>query len=146
MPEGDFVGDQPMPVFLKWRPARKAQPPAWPYRTEQVSEGRYRVAKEHHPEARRDQVEAVGLEGMHLRVRLQQRDVAQTALRDPLARCGQHRLGDVDPDDLAGVADCLGQGYRRRACAAADLQHLLPGPYSDRANSRSFTLSTRFST
>ena len=40
---------------------------------------------------------------MHLRVRPQRRDVAEPALRDPLTRGGQHRLGDVDPDDLAGT-------------------------------------------
>src|SRR6516162_10211503 len=34
MPEYDFVGDQPMPVFLECGPARKTQPPAGPRRTQ----------------------------------------------------------------------------------------------------------------
>ena len=69
MPQGNFVGDQPVPIFLERCPARKTQPPAGPHRTKQVSESGYRIGKEHHAKARRDQVEAVGFEGVNLRVR-----------------------------------------------------------------------------
>ena len=64
------------------------------------------------------------MEAICLRIRLQQGDVVQPALRDPLACAGQHRPRDVDAEDLAAVAHCLGERYRRGARAAADFKYL----------------------
>ena len=50
-------------------------------------------------------------------------------MRDPLACTGQHRLRDVDADDLAALAHGLRQRHGGRTGAAADLEHPLAGRY-----------------
>ena len=65
------------------------------------------------------------LELEHLRVAVQQRDIAQPALGDPLPRGSEHRLGDVDRDEAAMLADRLGEGRGHGAGAAADFEHTL---------------------
>ena len=61
----------------------------------------------------------------HLRVPRQQRDIVHPALADPLPSGAEHRLGDVDRDDAAMLADRLREGQGYRAGAAADFQHAL---------------------
>jgi hypothetical protein len=56
---------------------------------------------------------------------VQQCDVRQPALADPLPRRPQHRLGDVDRDEAAPFADRLGDRHSQGPGAAADFEHAL---------------------
>jgi hypothetical protein len=51
MPQGDLVRDQPVPVFLKRRPANKTQPSVAPHRRQKIAEGGDRIGKEHDAKA-----------------------------------------------------------------------------------------------
>jgi hypothetical protein len=123
MPQGDLVRDQPMPVFLERPPTRKAQPPTSSSRRQEIGEGRKRIGEEHYAKARGDQIEAGGFETVHLRIGLQQRDVAEAAFGNALAGTGEHRLGYIDPNHPAARADGLGEGYGGGTGAAPDLEH-----------------------
>ena len=47
--------------------------------------------------------------------------------RRALAGAREHRLGNVEPQDFAAGADARGEVDRRRAAAAADVDHALSG-------------------
>ena len=127
MPQDDLVGDQPVFVFLERRPASKAQPPPGSRGRPKIAEGGDRIGKEHDAKAGGYQIEPVRLEAVDLGISLDQRDIAEPAFRDTLAGAGQHRLGDVDPDDSAPFTDSLGEGHGSGAGAAADLEYAFAG-------------------
>jgi hypothetical protein len=54
-----------------------------------------------------------------------QSDIAQSTFGDLLARCPEHRLGDVDRHDPAMLADRLSERQGQRTGAAADFEHAL---------------------
>ena len=56
-----------------------------------------------------------------LRVGAHQLDVRETELGASLARPGEHRLGDVDTEDAAGLTYSPREGDRGRAAAAPDV-------------------------
>ena len=62
---------------------------------------------------------------MILRIAMQQCDVGQAPLADPLPRRPEHRLGDVDRDEAAVLADRFGNRHGQRTGAAADFEHAL---------------------
>jgi len=68
-----------------------------------------------------------GREFMRLRVGLDEPDVAQPGLGKALVRLGQHRGGNIGAQDLAALADRLGERHGEGASAAADLEHPLAG-------------------
>jgi hypothetical protein len=50
---------------------------------------------------------------------------ARSNRRRPLVSARQHRLGNVEPEDLAARTDAGGEVDRRRAAAAADIDHAI---------------------
>ena len=97
--------------------------PSGPRGRPKIAEGGDRIGKEHDAKAGGYQVESVRLEAVDLGIGPDQRDIAEPAFRDTLAGAGQHRLGDVDPDDPTPFTDSLGEGHGSGAGAAADLEH-----------------------
>ncbi len=116
-----------MHIFLDPGPDRHAQPTTRFRRPAEIAEGGERVGKEHDPEARGDEVEAAGREFVYLRVGKQRRQVGDPAVGDALAQQAEHRLGDVDPGDMATGPDRRGERQCRRTGAAADIEHPLAG-------------------
>jgi len=72
-----------------------------------------------------DQVEAVGLEFMGLRVGLGECDIAQPGLDKALACARQHCRRDIGAQHLTAPANCRSERHRKSAGATADLEHLL---------------------
>ena len=114
-----------MPVLGERRPAGEGEASARLQRAGYVAKGRHRIGEEHDAHARGREIEGGRLEREHLRVTEQQFDIVQPALLDPLARDLEHRLGDVDRDDAAMLADRRGQRHSQCAGAAADFEHVL---------------------
>jgi hypothetical protein len=119
----DVIGDQPVPVFCERRPAGKNEASAGLQRAADIAEGRRRIGEEHDLHARGGDIEGGGLEREHLRVPGQQSDVAQSALAHLLARGAEHRLGDVDRDNAAMLADRFGERQGQRSGSTADFEH-----------------------
>ena len=125
MAQRDVVGNQPVPVLRERPPTGEDQTPAGLQRAADVAKSRHRVGEEHDAHARSREIEAGRLEREHLGVAEQQGDVAQPTLIDPTARGAEHRLGDVDRDDPALLADRGGERQGQGAGAAADFEHAL---------------------
>src|SRR6516225_442118 len=125
MSHRNVVGNQPVPVLRERRPARKNEPSAGLQRAGDVAERRRRVGEEHNPHARGREVEGGRLECEHLRVAIMQSDVAQPVLSNSLPRGPEHRLGNIDRDDAAMLADRRGERLGQRPGAAADFEHTL---------------------
>ena len=89
----------------------------------QVGERARWIGEEHDAEPRRHEVGAVGLEIIDGGVGAFEPD--GQVLRRPLAGARQHRLGNVEPEDLATRTDAGGEVDRRRAAAAADIDHAI---------------------
>ncbi len=114
-----------MSVLRERSPASEDEAPAQLQRAADVAEGRRRIGEEHDAHARGREIEGDRLELKHLRIPKQQCDIAQRALGDPLPRNLKHRLGDVDRDDAAMLADRRGERHSQCAGTAADFEHAL---------------------
>ena len=104
-------------------PAGEGKPAARLEALAQVGERSRWIGEEHDAEPRNDEVGAVGLEIIDGGVGAFEPD--RQALRRPLASARQHRLGNVEPEDLATRTDAGGEVDRRRAAAAADIDHAI---------------------
>ena len=101
MADRDVVGDQPVPVLRKRRPAGEDEATARFQCAADVAKCRDRIGEEHDAHARRRDIECRLLECHHLRIAERQFDVVHPALVDPLpgdrrasvARCRPRRRG-----------------------------------------------------
>jgi hypothetical protein len=111
--------------FPRAAPSRQISAPARPQRALNIAERRRRVGEKHHTHARGREIEGGRLEREHLRVSGMQSDIAQSALGDVLPCGAEHRLGDVDCDDPAMLADRLGERQGQRPGSTTDLENVL---------------------
>ena len=108
-------------------PAHEGEPSAGSKRRAQVRERRHGVGKEHDAEARVDDVEGARGKPMCLRVGVLEADVRQARRARRLGGAFEHRGGDIDAEDQPRGPDAPGEGDRRVAAAAADVDHALAG-------------------
>src|SRR5881628_2623650 len=104
-------------------PADEAEPSAGPERRPEISERGRRVAEEHDPEARVEDVEGLRGEAMRLGVGVLEAHVRDPRLPGRVGGPGQHRCRDVDPEDEPRGPDPSGERDRRVAAAAAYVDH-----------------------
>ena len=83
-------------VFARLAPARKRQPPGGPQRFTHIRKRQHRVGKEHHAEARGQQVETCGFEAIDGGVR--QSEIDRQVLWRARPRPRQHRARYVDTE------------------------------------------------
>ena len=110
-------------VLLGLAPAGEDETAARLEALAQVGERARRIGEEHDAEPRRHEVGAVGLEVVDGGVGAFEPD--DQVLGRPLAGARQHRLGNVEPQHLAAGTDAGGEVDRRRAAAAADVDHAI---------------------
>ena len=125
--DSDVERDFPVHIVGDRRPHRHRQPPAGPQRAAEIGKGGDRVGEEHDAEPRRDKIETAGREGMHLGVRQERRQIGNAALDDAPAEQAEHRVGNVNTGHMPACPNRFRQGQRRRAGAAADIEHPLAG-------------------
>ena len=85
-------------VFARLAPAGERQPPGRPQRLAHVRKRQHRIGKEHHAEARGQQVKTCGIEGIDGGVR--QREIDRQFLRRACPRPRQHRTRYVDAERM----------------------------------------------
>ena len=104
-------------------PAGEGEPPAALEPLAQIGEGPGGIGEKHDAEARDDEIGPVRREIMHGCVGVY--EAGRQVLLGALARPGEHRLGNVEPEDLAPGPHAGGEVDRRRAAAAADVDHAI---------------------
>ena len=112
-------------VLLRLAPAGEDKPPAGFEAPAQVGERLRRIGEEHDAEPRHDKVRGVGGHVVDRGVGECERD--RQVLRRSLAGARQHRRRNIEAQDRAGWADALRELDRRRAAAAADVDHAVAG-------------------
>ncbi|GCC48711.1 hypothetical protein chiPu_0032799, partial [Chiloscyllium punctatum] len=86
-------------VFARLLPAGEGEPATLPHRSAQIGERRHRIGKEHHAEARGQQIKT--LAGERIDGRVGKREFDRQSLRRTLPRPRQHRPGDIDAEHVA---------------------------------------------
>ena len=111
-------------------PACEGEPPAAFEAFAEIGEGASGIGEKHDAESRDDEIGPSEREIEHGGVGVNEAD--RQVLRGALARSGEHRLGNVEPEDLASRSHARGEVDRRRAAAAADVDHPFAGLGSSR--------------
>ncbi len=119
-------------IELGRAPAGEGEPPAGFEALAQVGERARRIGEEHDAEPRRHEIGVVGLERVDRGVGEFEPD--GQVLGRALTGASEHRLGNVEPQDRAGGTDALRELDRRRAAAAADVDHPLAGLWRRRGD------------
>src|SRR4029077_9515566 len=110
-------------VLLGLTPAGESEPAAKLEALAQIGERARWMSEEHDAEPRRYEVGSVGLEIVDGGVGAFEPD--RQVLRRALAGARQHRLGNVEPEDLATRTDAGGEVDRPRAPAAGHIHHAI---------------------
>ena len=112
-------------IFARLAPAGEGQPARRLQRLAQVRKRQRGIGKEHHAEARDQEIKTVGLERIDGRIR--QHEIDRQTRRRGLAGAGQHRPRNVDPHHMSAWADLLRERDGDGAAAAADVDDALAG-------------------
>ena len=118
-------------------PASEDEPAAGSEALAQIGEGASGIGEKHDAEPRDDEIGPSEREIVHRGVSVNEAD--RQVQRGALARSGEHRLGNVEPQDLAFGSHSRGEVDRRRAAAAADVDNPFAGLPRAAAISRSET-------
>src|SRR5690348_160381 len=114
-----------MPTLLERCPAGEDETSTRLQSNAYVAERCHRVSEEHDTHAIGHDIERGTLKRHHLCVTEQQCYIMQSAFVHALSGDVEHRLGDVDGDNAALVADDLRQRQGHRAGAATDFKYAL---------------------